>query len=302
MGEKGECARDCDTRALFRVGPSARRDGQTVPAQITVRCEWTEDVLGRADQQAPKVRIAFFGDVPLRLTLPRVVLSGNETEPSADAAAAPETLLVFEREDVRQGRERSDSADLHQRSRIGIAIFGELLDCPVERADACGELLDDLDQRQQSLTQAVWKARCGTLMKGLGGSGRNALTDRLDRRPNMLNQPPAASHECVARADDSQVALPQLASVLERAKQLRIQSGHTCQILRIHAVTLVLVLENEAQLAWVRHKHLVPQACQKPADPRRVHPCFDGNPLSGCVFEVKLDRSRCRRYSPFGDY
>jgi hypothetical protein len=62
-----------------------------------------------------------------------------------------ETALVFEREDVRERRERSDSAHLCARFGIGISILRKALDLAVETTDARGELLN---QRQQRLTQA----------------------------------------------------------------------------------------------------------------------------------------------------
>src|SRR5205085_11805794 len=111
-----------------------------------------------------------------------------EAEPRSDAAATPEALFVFEREDVRQRSQRTDAADLRERFGVRIAILGELRDLPVKLADASSELLDHFNQRQQSLTQAIRKTHGGAFVKCLGGSGGDALADGLDHRANVLNQ------------------------------------------------------------------------------------------------------------------
>jgi hypothetical protein len=87
MQEHGEFAGDGDDCALLRVRSPTRGDGEALAAEVAVRREWAENVLRRSNEQPPKVRIAFLGDVPLRLTFARVVLSWDQAKPCSDAAA-----------------------------------------------------------------------------------------------------------------------------------------------------------------------------------------------------------------------
>ena len=82
--------------------------------------------------------------------------------------------------------------------------------------------------------------------------------------------------------------------MFERAEQLRVESPHPCQVFGVDSVALALVLVDQPKLARVRHEHFVTEPFEQTTYPRRVHPCFDGNPLRRCRLEVQFDRSgRC---------
>jgi len=64
------------------------------------------------------------------------------------------------------------------------------------------------------------------------------------------------------------------------AQQLRIHSGQPRQRLRIQPIILAAALADQLHLPGVGHDHLVPQALQQTAYPRRVRAHFHGHPAA----------------------
>ena len=79
-------------------------------------------------QQRPQIRIAFFADVQLRLTLTRVSSSRLQPQITAHVAALAETVRIFQREQEGQRDQRADALDLLQQRHLRITLLGFLLE------------------------------------------------------------------------------------------------------------------------------------------------------------------------------
>jgi hypothetical protein len=62
MHQYGELAGHGDDRSFLCVGSSSCGDGKAVAAQVAVRAERTQHVVGTVDQKTSQVLIAFLGD------------------------------------------------------------------------------------------------------------------------------------------------------------------------------------------------------------------------------------------------
>ena len=73
MEKDGELSSDSDDGAPLCVLSSSGGNGRAMPPEIAVDAEWAEDVLSRADEQAPDVLVSFLGDPHLWLAVTGIV-------------------------------------------------------------------------------------------------------------------------------------------------------------------------------------------------------------------------------------
>ena len=84
--------------SLLPVPSTTLRQFQAPAPEIAVHTEWTQNVLRSLHQQSPQIGIAFFADMQLRLTLPRVSASRLQPQIAAHVAALAEAVRIFQRQ------------------------------------------------------------------------------------------------------------------------------------------------------------------------------------------------------------
>ena len=77
---------------------------------------------------------------------------------------------------------------------------------------------------------------------------------------DMIDELGPRFDECLARADECQVSLGDLASVFERREQAGIQARQTGQVPGVEPVVLASLGVDEPELSGVGHQHFVPEA------------------------------------------
>src|SRR5919112_1055296 len=81
---------------------------------------------------------------------------------------------------------------------------------------------------------------CGSSLQGTWADGLRR-TSRLLR--DVVYQLRASTHQRLARTDDGHVGLALFAPVLEWVQQLRIQSCHSCQVLKASTSSVLRLFE-----------------------------------------------------------
>src|ERR1700678_2011336 len=81
-------------------------------------------------------------------------------------------------------------------------------------------------------------------------------------------------------------------------KYLRIEPRITCQLLRIHLVTLAITVRDPWQLTRVRHKYFVTEFPQLFADSDRMRSRFHRDPGARQIGKPLVDACRCRSEPP----
>src|SRR5215213_6253319 len=105
----------------------APSDLQPLAPEVRVFSEGAEDVVGAAYQKSPQHLVALSRDALLGITLPRLVLGGDQTQVSSYRAALFEASWVLQSEHEAQSRKRPYSLHLPQELGLRIVLFGELL-------------------------------------------------------------------------------------------------------------------------------------------------------------------------------
>src|SRR5690606_4470372 len=152
--------------------------------------------------------------------------------------------------------------------RLRIALY-QTLDLPVIRTDPRRQLLDQLQQRQERLTDPLRQLPHRSLRKRLRRTPPNPPSHRLHRPTHMVDQLRPRPHHLVPRSDQRQVPLRLFPSVPDRIDQLHIRSPLPRQIPRIQPVALLLP-PPPIQPARIPHHHLGPRRPHLPRLPRRV--------------------------------
>jgi len=109
---------------------------------ITIDTEGTQNMMRSLHLRRAQIGIAFFADVHLRLTLPRVPPSWLQSEIAAHVATFAKTMRVFQRQQERQRDQRAHSLHLFQPRYLWITLLRQLLDSFVVLADPFTQRLD----------------------------------------------------------------------------------------------------------------------------------------------------------------
>jgi hypothetical protein len=200
MSQDCQLAGDRHHRPLLGVLAPPFRRAQSPVAQIAVGAEGTRDALGTVDQQAPQVASTGLGDSQLRVTISRLVASGDQTQGGANLPGLPEAGWVFQGEDKRQRRQRADADGTAQAARLGITLAAEDLDLLAATADLLIEGSNALQDRPQGCLERVWDGRGhlgGETMRGARGK---MGTSSPGGSPEVVDQQSAGTDEGVPGA------------------------------------------------------------------------------------------------------
>src|SRR5215207_6985957 len=103
------------------------------------------------------------------------------------------------------------------------------------------------------------------------------MTEGLDCTADVVDQLRARADQRLARADERQMSLRVLASVLERVKKLGIDSGKTGQVLCVELVGLAPLAVDEPELSGISDQNRVATLFEQTTHPGRVGPHLDGD-------------------------
>ena len=104
-----------------------------------------------------------------------------------------------------------------------------------------------------------------------------AITEGLERSPDVVDQPRTTTHEHLAGTQKRQVRPGFLAAVLQRVQKLGIHPRQPGQILRVQLVGFAFVGVDEMELPGVCDQDLMSALFEKTAHPRRVGSHLDGD-------------------------
>jgi hypothetical protein len=107
-------------------------------------------------------------------------------------------------------------------------------------------------------------------VEALGAALGQASTEGLDRPAHVVDELGPRPDQRLARADDRQVGLRGLSSMLDRREQTSIEACQAGEVLGIEPVVLAALGVDEPELAGVGHQDLVGASSQHAADPGRV--------------------------------
>src|SRR6202007_3094709 len=135
MKQHGKLACNGDDRPSLSSLASMFSQLQSPSAQIGVLSERTQDVLCSLYQHHAQIRISLPGDMHLWLALPGVSSAWLQSHVAASIAALSKAPWVFQRQDVCQRDQRSNTLDLLEQRHFGIAFLGKVLDLGVVLSD-----------------------------------------------------------------------------------------------------------------------------------------------------------------------
>jgi len=99
---------------LFGVFSSALHQFQSEGPQIAVRSKRPQNVIGATDQKPPQIPIPMLGNTQLLIRLPGLIEPRDQSKIGAYHATLGEPLRFFQRQHIRQRRQRPNSAYLAQ--------------------------------------------------------------------------------------------------------------------------------------------------------------------------------------------
>ena len=100
--------------SFLGILPSPLSDLQAPTTQIAVLTERTQDVVGTVHEESAKIAIAGLGDMKLGIVLAGLVLLWDQAKTRTDFTTFPETIGIFEGEDISQGSERTNTTDVSE--------------------------------------------------------------------------------------------------------------------------------------------------------------------------------------------
>ena len=121
-----------------------------------------------------------------------------------------------------------------------------------------GQIGDQVQQRLDSRPQYRRRERKNTPRKRRRGCRREFGAERLRETPDLLNDHRAHPHEKIAGADDRQIGLRLLPSVVNCPEQLGHARFEAGQDLGVAAVGLARILGDQLDAPWVHHVDLEP--------------------------------------------
>lgn len=185
--------------------------------------------MGTADQQAVQVAVACLGDRQLRVTIARLVASGDQAQGRADVSAFAEPAGVFQGEDEGQCGQGTDGGDRLQAERVGIALAAEGLDLLIEGSDA-------LQQRRQRTAQGLRDGRGDLGGEDMGRAGGETSAGGLGRSTGVVDDQGTGMGEGIPRPRDGQICLCLGRAVVNGRQQCWIQTRQPGQRLGIDPV------------------------------------------------------------------
>jgi hypothetical protein len=136
--------------SLFGVLSTAFSKLQAPTAQVAVRTEGTQDILGGRDEQTTQIGIARLGDTQLGIVIAGLIASGDEADGRTDLPAPAEVFGLFKREDEGKRSEWPHTADPTEQLGLWIAFTAKLFGFMVIGFDLLGEGSDAVEDRHQS--------------------------------------------------------------------------------------------------------------------------------------------------------
>jgi hypothetical protein len=262
---------------------------QAPTTQIAVLTEGTQDVVGTVHEESAKIAVASLGDMKLRIVLTGLILLRDKAKTGTDFTAFPETMRIFEGENISQGSERSNTADVSKQICFGIMILAELFDLTIISIDLLSKGGDMIQDRSKSRKQILRYELSYLFMEAGSGTGRKSSTCGFDHTAHVVDKHGTCAHKDISRADHGQVSLSLLTAVKDRGEKFGIEASQASQIFGVDLVIFTGILVDQTKLACIGHDDLMTQILQGLTCPTGVRSHFHGNAAGRDTLELSSE-------------